>query len=242
MGEGVAGASGRVAARVLALVAAVPLALAAVADEVHAAAEPVTGSISRMTVLATGPVIDPPPEQVATEHVDVSVPAGALVLSIDIPPGAPGSPENPASLGSADLDPAGRCLVTVATLPTITITDDLAGVEAGFTLSVQANTLVKDGVVDPDGTEMIDGQNVGVSPTGLITNLPVSAVSASTLPPADCVLMGTPGAAGAGGAAHVLVSSTQGPGTITFAPRITVKAPPTTRDGTFTGTLVYTLS
>ena len=197
----------------------------------HALAESIQSSVAAFAAQ---------PQHLSPVQAEVVVPGGGLTISTTLPPGAPGTMENPLSLGEAILDPSGHCLVTQSTLPLVTITQ--LGVGVGFTVSVAASDLVVQGVSAPDSTQVIDAQNIGVALTSVSSNLPASMISTFAVDaPSECVLPGTPGSLGAGKGMHPLLATTIGPGTVSFIPVASVSAPVSTRAGVFVGTLTYTV-
>jgi len=193
--------------------------------------------------------------------IQAALPVGTFLFSSPFgdtsDPNAPGSsPDNPFPLAETQLDPTGRCFVSVTPLPLMTLTDTRPG-EQAFTLSAAASDLVNDAAgaaLEPG--ESINAQNLGLVVTASEANyadastilLPPGSpfsesanVSLVDNSPADCVPSAAAGTDGlGGGVAHPIVHVARATGTIRLSSVIVIAAPTSTRDGTYRGTVTFT--
>jgi hypothetical protein len=185
------------------------------------------------------------------QNIETVIPAGTLTIS------TPYTPSAPLELPAMVLNPSATEYSTSAAFEPIVVTDTRPG-NLPWTLSAISSDLVKDGVAAPGVNETIDGQNVGlvtvglpssnVTPLTITTGLPAgSADSAVTNlstfdnPSAPHVAAGAAGTLGLGGTAKKVVHANSGLGTSTFAGTLTITAPTNTLDGTYKGTVTFTI-
>jgi len=197
-----------------------------------------------------------PADSTTNEYVKVVVPPGVVAISVPAP-GSEGSVENPATIPDPILDAGGHCLISQRVLPEITILNTQnAGQSWDF--SAQAGPLVLDNTPFPNKWQAVDAQNLGLTVASFTSNLdpnparglqpgqPASTthnVSLYDNPEAQCVLYGAAGNAGLGGGqAHPMVHVANGIGTIKVTGLLNISVPPGTYEGTYTGTIDYTIS
>ena len=241
-------------------VSATGVATSAISQNVQAAAYSVTAVYSGATIAgiavsgSTSPAatftVTAPTYTPDVQYIRTSVPAGTLVIS------TPYTGSNPLDLGPMVLNATATEYKSTGAFTGIQVTDTRAG-NLPYTLSALASDLAKGGVVTPGVNERISGQNVGL--TGLTltstnatpgTFLGGVAAGGSTTgqnltgfdnPAASHVLAGSAGSLGLGTTSKTVLHANSGLGTTVTAGTLTITAPTNTVDGTYTGTVTFTI-
>jgi hypothetical protein len=191
------------------------------------------------------------------QNIQTSLSAGTLMIS------TPYTPSAPLVLPAMSLNPDLSAYVTSARFTGITVADTRPGV-LPYTLFAISSILTKSGVASPKVNEVIDAQNVGLDLSDLTaTNVapntflgsqnsgytPCSPPSATCQNftgfnnvPAAHVAAGTAGSAGLGGSSpHTVLHAINGLGTTVTAGTLSITAPSNTLDGTYTGTVTFSI-
>lgn len=183
---------------------------------------------------ATVPAIAP-----ASQTIDVSIPAGSLVIT------TPYSAQSPFSLGTAVLDPTDSKYTASQAFGNagnpangVTITDTRAG-DQSWTASATV-TDFRDG-----SNDVINGQNL------TFTNVTPSYISGNALQSGDVVTSpvtnsaiyaaAAAGSDGLKGGPHVFASAAAGEGSVNIDGLLTLTAPTSTPAGSYTATLTFTV-
>ncbi|HEX3908790.1 MAG TPA: Ig-like domain-containing protein [Mycobacteriales bacterium] len=187
-----------------------------------------------------------------TQTIQGEIPPGTLVIS------TPYTDTKPLDVGTLALSSDGTFWTGHATFQCITVTDMTSG-GSPFAASAEANQLSQvPGSGNPSqpatAVTTINPENVGLSQISKSTaacpdgSTPVNSyngsVSAQDNNAANGVPVSDPGSAGLGGGiSHpVLGGSAGGEGTATYDGVLTLNAPTSTASGTYTGTILFTVS
>lgn len=193
------------------------------------------------------------------QNVTTTIPAGTLVISTPyscatLACDAPG--DNPLNLGNMVLNATATEYKSFGTFEGIQVTDTRPG-NLPWTVSAISSNLNKVGVASPNNNEIINAQNVGLTALALsstnvtpATFLGGVAAGGSTAGqnltgfdnPAAAHLDGAAaGTAGLGGSPKAVLHANSGLGTTVTAGTLTITAPTNTLDGTYTGTITFTI-
>ncbi len=208
-------------------------------------------STSSAVVFRVAPPIYPPDVQA----VDTVIPPGTLVIS------TPYTSTNPLHLGAMTLSSTATGYTASGAFADIIVTDTRPG-NLPYTLSALASNFYKTGVASPTNAQTINSQNVGLTSlvksaapavnnvlpaTFLGSQVPGSSTIGQNLTAFDYVagawLDGAAtGSAGLGGPSpHAVLHANSGLGTTTLNGVLTIKAPTNTLDGTYAGTVTFTI-
>ena len=191
------------------------------------------------------------------QNIQTSLSAGTLMIS------TPYTPSAPLVLPAMDLNKDASAYVTSARFNGITVADTRPGV-LPYTLFAISSILTKSGVPSPKANEVIDAQNVGLdlsdlTATNVTPNTFLGSQNSGYTPcspptatcqnftgfnnvPAAHVPAGTAGSAGLGGSSpHTVLHAVNGLGTTVTAGTLTITAPTSTLDGTYTGTVTFSI-
>lgn len=177
--------------------------------------------------------------------VKVAIPAGLLTIS------TPYTSDNPFDLHTAVLDPSDSKFTASAPFGDPTKSDsptDNAGVSITDTLAGDQNWTASASVSDfSDGTDTINGQNLtftNVTPVYISGN----ALQAGSVNPTDVTnsaiyAAGAAGTDGLKGPGHAIANSTTGgDGSVYIDGLLTLTAPSSTPNGSYTATLTFTVA
>ena len=180
------------------------------------------------------PPPDPDSPAADPQIVQVSIPAGALVIS------TPYTPEHPLDLGTMAIDPSGTLLRAAAPFEGIVVTDTRAGMNSWSASAISSEAV--------SGTAAINAQNIGL--TELAVDPEVAGLAASSArnlrlfdhraayPP---LAPGVGGTQGLGGEPHVIASACVGRGTVSLHGLLTLTAPTSVPSANYTSTVTFTL-
>ena len=183
------------------------------------------------------------------------IPPGTLVIS------TPYTSTNPLHLGNMTLSSTATGYTASGAFQNIIVTDTRPG-NLPYTLSALSSNFYKTGVATPNNAQTINSQNVGL--TALVksalpavnnvlpaTFLGSQAPGASTAGQNETAFDNAAGAwldgaatgsAGLGGASpHAVLHANNGLGTTTLDGLLTINAPTNTLDGTYAGTVTFTI-
>jgi len=202
----------------------------------------------------TAPAFDPDVQNITT-----TIPPGTLVISTPyscatLACDAPG--DNPLDLGNMVLNATATEYKSFGTFTGIQVTDTRPG-NLPWTVSAISSNLAKVGVATPNNNEIINAQNVGLTALALTstnatpnTFLGGVALGGSTAgqnltgfdnPAAAHVDGAAAGTAGLGGSPKAVLHANSGLGTTVTSGTLTITAPTNTLDGTYTGTITFTI-
>jgi Bacterial Ig-like domain (group 3) len=189
-----------------------------------------------------------------SQTITGTIPAGTLSIS------TPYTPTNPLNLGQLALNGDDTLWTAQKTFQCITVTDTTSG-GSPFTASAQANALTlvpgtSIGTQSPSNAfTSINGENVGLTslvptppgttcPDGTTpTNSYSQPVAVRDNPAAAGVAPTDTGILGLGNAEHALFNgSAGGEGTVAVNGTLTLNAPTSTKDGQYTGTILFTVT
>ncbi len=191
------------------------------------------------------------------QNIQTSISAGTLIIS------TPYTPVAPLVLPAMSLNQDGSEYSTSGNFAGISVADTRPGV-LPYTLSAIATNLTKSGVATPGVNETINAQNVGLNLSGLTStnvtpNTFLGSQASSYLPcsppSATCqnvtgfnngsaahVAADAAGSAGLGGSSpHPVLHASNGLGTTITNGTLTITAPTNTRDGTYAGTITFSI-
>jgi hypothetical protein len=185
------------------------------------------------------------------QNIQTSISAGTLVIS------TPYTAAAPLVLPAMTLNSTATEYSTAAAFTGISVADTRPG-NLAYTLSAIASNLTKQGVASPTANQTINAQNVGLDLSALTsTNATPNTFLGSQTPGAATtaqnftgfnnaaaahVAAGDTGSAGLGGASpHVVLHANNGLGTTVTNGTLTIKAPSNTLDGTYAGTITFSI-
>jgi len=193
------------------------------------------------------------------QNIKTTIPAGTLVISTPyscatVACDAPG--DNPLDLGNMVLNATATEYKSFGTFTGIQVTDTRPG-NLPWTVSAISSNLAKVGVATPNNNEIINAQNVGLTALALTstnatpnTFLGGVALGGSTAgqnltgfdnPAAAHVDGAAAGTAGLGGSPKAVLHANSGLGSTVTSGTLTITAPTNTLDGTYTGTITFTI-
>jgi hypothetical protein len=222
-------------------------------------------SVASNTVLSTT-VAGIDPNRVTKQYIDVTVVPGTLTLTVKgvavgtsaktgTQVSSPGSyvaatdySTNVVVLPDASVNAAGTYIETSGKMLPVQVVDTRSG-DAGYSVTGQLDSLVQpSGATHPGDT--INGQNFGWTPsfiqnsrdTTKLTAAAAGLTDGGVVNPANGVSSSASGSLGLAGTAKTLFTAPAGfgLGTTIYGATLNMKAPTTTRDGLYEGTLVLT--
>jgi hypothetical protein len=184
------------------------------------------------------------------QSAQTSIAASTLQIS------TPYTSENPLVLPAMTVDQTLSQFFTSAAFTGITVGDSRTG-NLGWSVSAVSSEFAKVGVPSPSALERINAQNVGLTGLTLTSTSVVPptfvggvASGGSTTgqnltgfdnPAAAHLPSGVSGALGLGGTPKTVLHANQGRGTTVVAGTLSITAPTNTADGTYRGTITFTV-
>ncbi len=181
------------------------------------------------------------------QYISTSIAPGTLVIS------TPYTVAAPLVLPAMSLNSSASLYSTSAPFLGIQVTDTRPG-NLPYTLSALSSNLTKVGVLLPNANETINAQNVGLNTLALTTANATPSTFADNSTPgtqnltgydnvaASGVLAAAPGSLGLGGASpHSVLHANSGLGSTVIHGLLTINAPTNTIDGTYNGTVTFTV-
>ena len=185
------------------------------------------------------------------QNIQTSISAGTLVIS------TPYTSQSPLVLPAMTLNGSASEYSTSAAFTGVSVADTRPG-NLAYTLSAIASNLTKSGVASPGANETINAQNVGLNISALTstnatpnTFAGAQAVGTATTgqnftgfnnAAASHVAAAATGSAGLGGSTpHVVLHANNGLGTTVTNGTLTITAPSNTLDGTYAGTITFSI-
>jgi hypothetical protein len=193
------------------------------------------------------------------QNVKVTLPPGTLVIATPyscatVACDAVG--DNPLDLGNFTLNSTATEYSASGLFTGITVTDTRPG-NLPWTVSAIASDLAKVGVASPNNNEKINGQNVGLNVNTLVSTNATPVTFLGALAPgsstagqnftgfnnvaASHVQASDVGTLGLGGTPKVILHANTGLGSTVTSGVLTIVAPTNTLDGTYTGTVTFTI-
>lgn len=184
------------------------------------------------------------------QYIETVIAPGTLIIS------TPYTSTSPLQVGTMVLNPTATEYSASAPFTGISVADTRPG-NLPYTLSAISSNLTKNGVAAPNANETINAQNVGLTGLALIsTNSTPNTYLGGVAPggstagqnftafnnaAAPHVAAGAAGTAGLGGTPKVVLHANTGLGTTVSAGTLTILAPTNTLDGTYRGTVTFTI-
>ena len=184
------------------------------------------------------------------QYIRTSIAPGTLVIS------TPYFAANPLVIPALVLNPTATEYSNSATFAGIQVTDTRPG-NLPYTLSAVSSDLTKFGVAVPNNNEIINAQNVGLTALTLTStnSTPATFLGGVALggptagqnftgfnnPAAAHVSASNVGTLGLGGTPKSVLHANSGLGTTVTAGTLTITAPTNTLDGTYNGTVTFTI-